>query len=307
MNYTTVKKGLELHRAAEVDRFINYLKQLETEKNKEGEITNKWFKFFTEQQAIDVYSKVAIDNLSIDGETVTLQFRGSILVSYNYQAYKNRVLNAYPETTFDMQLVHTGDDYSFHKDSGRVIYSHKIGNPFDTSREIIGAYCIIKNSRGEFLETINMAEVEKMKQAARTQKVWNEWLSEMVIKSVIKRACKRHFKDITHNIDSIDNENFDLDTVGFDSMLKTKIENATTFMELNKIYKSELSKVTDEVAFINLLSDRKKELMELLPEITAADYPEAVKKLQSGKKPTDLAFIWKITDEQMQDILAMAI
>jgi len=267
MIYETVKKALSEYNATEVERYLNYLRQLETDKDRDGKIKNKWFAYFKEKAATDIYKNVAIDNLSIDGDMITLQFKGKVMVSYNYQAYKNRVLNAYPETTFDIQLVNSGDDFSFRKESGQVIYSHKIADPFNPKPEIIGTYCIIKNKRGEFLETLNMTEIKKMREAARTKNVWDTWFSEMILKSVIKRACKRHFKDITTNIENIDNDNYDLDRVGFDEVIQKKIEEAETLEDLTAIYKAEKHTVEDEVKFVRLLTERKNELTPVEAEV----------------------------------------
>lgn len=229
------------------------------------------------------------------------------MVSYNYQAYKNRVLNIYPETLFDIQIVQKGDDFSFRKENGKVIYSHKINDPFNPQPEIVGVYCIIKNKRGEFLETLNMTDIEKMRNVAKTKNVWDEWFSEMALKSVIKRACKRHFKDITQNIESIDNENTDLNRVSFDEEIQKKIDEAQTIAELGKLYKDEKNNVTDEVAFITLLSERKEELRNLLPELAEADKSKAIEMLKSGKSTADLLNIWKISDEELQTLVAEAL
>lgn len=303
MNYNQVKSGLSGYSVPEVDRYINYLKFLETDKDREGKPRNAWFKYLKDEQAIDLYKKVSIDNLFIDGETITIQFKGKVMVSYNYQAYKNRVLNIYPESKFDIQVVYEGDEFSFRKESGSVIYSHKLVDPFNTEREIIGTYCIIKNNRGEFLETLNMTDIKKMKSVAKTQRIWDQWFSEMVLKSVIKRACKRHFKDITQNIDKIDNENYDLSKVGFDETIEKKITEITVIGDLGKLYKSEKSNVEDEIKFVELLGERKDELMELLPEFGLTDNAKAIKMLKSGSKMSDLLVIWKI-DEEMQQTLA---
>jgi len=307
MNYNQIKSGLTGFDTPEIDRYINYLKYLETEKEKDGTLKNKWFVYFKEKDAIDIYTKVAIDNLCIDGETITLQFKGRVMVSYNYQAYKNRLLNIYPESMFDIQIVNDGDEFSFHKENGKVIYSHKIKDPFNPSPKIIGTYCIIKNKRGEFLETLNMTDIEKMKSVAKTKNVWDQWFSEMVLKSVIKRACKRHFADITTNIEKIDNENYDLNLVDFDSNIEKKINEATDFKTLSKIFKDEKSNVTDEVKFVRLLTDRKIELMELLPEIKPEDHEKAINLLKSGRKPDDLLMIWKIDEDTKQDIISKAL
>lgn len=260
MNYEALKKELSNFPQGEVGIYIQYLKKLETEKDKDQQIKNKWFRFATQDQFVELYKKVALDGLFIDGETITLQFKGNLMVSYNYQAYKNKLLKIYPETKFDIQNVYKGDEFSFKKESGQVKYSHVISNPFADNKEIIGCYCIIKNNRGDFLETLNLQEIEKMKKVAKTTKIWDEWFSEMTLKSVIKRACKRHFKDITTNIEILDNENYDLDLVNLEVEVREKIDEATSEEDLTKIYNEYLSKVTDEPAFLTQLTAKKVEL-----------------------------------------------
>jgi len=239
MDYKKLKNNLgNDHPAVRVDIFINYLKQLEAEKkqndNKEWVIKNTWFfnKSFTEEVVIDLFNKVAKDNIFIDGDSITLGNNfGKISVTYNFQAYKNLVLNIYPESIIDIQLVYKDDDIFFKKDSGKVIYEHTITDPFAVKKEIIGAYCVIKNKRGEFLETINKDDIVKFKAVAKTKTMWNEWEGEMVKKSIIKRACKTHFKDIVQNVDEIDNENYDLSKVG----LNLTDEQTTLLLRLEKI------------------------------------------------------------------------
>jgi hypothetical protein len=262
MDYKAISNGLKDYNEVQVKVYINYLQEVEKDKNKDGTKKNKWFHYFTPEQAIDLYKKVAIDNLFIDGDTITLQFKGKVMVSYNYQAYKNRVLNIYPETKFDVQNVYQGDDFHFEKNSGTVKYKHVLSDPFSEQKTIMGCYCIIKNNRGEFIETLNMAEVTKMRNVAKTQNVWNTWFSEMVLKSVVKRACKRHFKDLVVNIELIDNDNYDLEAVNINHTIKDEIEKCQTNEELEVVYKTHKPLIEDEVAFIKLLSERKKEINE---------------------------------------------
>ena len=210
MDYKKIKSDLTEYDSVRVGIFLNYLKDLANDVDKNGQLKNWWIKDLTETHAVNLFKMVAIDNIYIDGIDVTFAFKGRIMVQYNYQAYKNRLLNVYPETKFDVQLVHRGDEFMFEKKSGNVFYTHKFGNLFERDREIIGVYCIIKNSRGEFIETLNMDEIEKMRRVAKTDNIWKNWFGEMAIKSVLKRACKRHFKDVTQNMDQIDNEINDL-------------------------------------------------------------------------------------------------
>jgi hypothetical protein len=302
MDYKKIISELGEYPKVHVSNYITYLKFLEAEK-KDNAIKNYWFASQKEEQLIDIFKKVATDNVFIDGETITIGFRGKLLITYNYQAYKNLVLNVYPETLFDMQNVHEGDTFSFNKESGKVIYSHKINNPFALNKVIIGCYCIIKNSRGEFLETLNMQDIDKMKAVATTKNIWNNWQSEMVLKSVIKRACKRHFRDIVVNVEAIDNESNDLERVNVEDLIQQKIEKAETFDELSKIYKDENENTKDKVNFMRLLGERKTELMELLPAYTIENEPEAIRLLKKFNKIDPVLLHWKMTEDQIQTLI----
>lgn len=261
-----VKDLLSHHNHEEVNVYLTYLSKLESDKGKDGKKRNQWFAYFTPEQAADIYNKVAVDGLYIDGETITLQFKGSVMVSYNYQAYKNKLLSVYPETLFDIQNVYEGDKFNFRKDSGKVFYKHEFTDPFNPQRRWIGCYCIIKNKRGEFIETLNETEVKKMKGVAKTKAIWDTWFEEMTLKSVIKRACKRHFKDITSNIETIDNENNDLDlvkgTVVADSVIesvKSELENIDTIEGLGTYFKTNKTwQNNDEI--IELFAARKADI-----------------------------------------------
>jgi hypothetical protein len=145
--------------------------------------------------------------LLVDGINVVITGKNMAMVTFH--GYKNKVLQTYPETHFDIQLVREGDEFTVAKESGAVVYQHNIGNPFvETEPPIIGAYIVFKNKRGEFIETLNKTDYEKMKDASRQKFLWGQWESEFWLKSVIKRACKRHFYDVVEEIDKYDNDNF---------------------------------------------------------------------------------------------------
>ena len=194
----------------EVNTFLKYLE------------SSGWKSKLKESEAINFFKQAKNLGLYIDGESVTLGQRAVAKLDFNYQAYKNLVLQKYPEAIFDIQNVFDGDVVSFMKESGKVLYNHKIGNPFDKDKKIIGCYCIIKIKTGEFIELMSKAEVDKCKSVAKTKTIWDNWESEMFLKTIIKRACKRHFKDIVKDIDDIDNEDYDLTKVNSDVEMITQ-------------------------------------------------------------------------------------
>jgi len=249
------------HDEIKVVNFLNYLMKLETEKytngEKRGQEKNTWFRYKTEKDFIDMFNKLACDKLYIDGDIASIQSTG---ISLSYNAYKNLVLNKYPETKFDIQLVRETDDFNFQKKDGKVFYTHKLNNPFE-DKPILGAYCIIKNKLGDFIEIISLKELEKIRKTAKTDYIWATWTSEMYLKTVIKRACKRHFKDITIKTDNIDNENYDVENpIDIDIKIKQDIEAITTIEELSLYYKSNIQNNDNPKSFNKLICMRKEEL-----------------------------------------------
>lgn len=176
-----------------------------------------------------------IDNgFALDGVNYVLT--GNRMYMPTYKAYKNKLYMVYPDTIIDLQLIREGDKYSFAKESGSVVYSHQIGDPFAIAEpKIIGAYCIIRNKRGEFLETLNASDYKAMRDSSKTPSTWDKWASEFWLKSVIKRACKRHFNDITSVIDEKDNEATGIaDLVKADEPTKTAIIEAAKKSKVEK-------------------------------------------------------------------------
>ena len=56
----------------------------------------------------------------------------------------------------------------------------------------ICVYCYVQTSNdGEYIEIMNMAEIEQCKQVAKTQSVWSKWFDQMDKKTVIHRIAKR--------------------------------------------------------------------------------------------------------------------
>lgn len=312
MDYENLKKILaeKLGDSPKIQTYISHLKELETAKNKDGKNVNYWFKDLTENQAIELYLKVLYDGLYIDGSTISLGYRGGInpkfIITYNYQAYKNKLLIAYPETTFDIQLVKENDVFEGRKENGKVIYKHILTSPFDSSKKILGGYCVIKNNRGEFLETIDMQEIEKMRNASLMPSIWKEWFSEMVYKSLLKRACKRSFNDLVVNIESMDNENYELENVSVDYTWQEKIKAATTEKELGVIYKESNKELQQNADFLRLLSERKLEILNDQPakmEIKKEIWGKFVESYKAGKVDFDyLDENYFLTDEQKAEL-----
>jgi len=247
-----MKNLLKQHKnQQEVDNYIWYIDKLK----KDWKST--FIKNYSNEQLAQIFLKVANEGLVFDWIHITLQSTG---VSYDYVAYKNKMLLVYPESTIDVSLVYSGDDIDFGKESGKITYRHKIKNPFETRKDedIIWAYAVIINKRGEFLTTLNKEELEKHRKTAKTDYIWKAWFAEMCMKTIMKKSCKTHFWDVFTGIEEMDNENYDVNNVNVEITWKDEIEKAENLWELLEVYEKYKWSGKD---FDFALSNKKQEIV----------------------------------------------
>lgn len=251
--------------------FKKYINDLQSKKKLDKKtntlvFANPWASQKTKDWYDDCWNKIVASGLVFDGKHITLTERG---VSYDYVAYKNKMLLAYPESQIDVELVYKGDTFAFEKTNGIVDYKHIFANPFThKDDDIIGGYCVIKNKRGDFLTTLSLEEIQKAKSVALTQAIWVQWFAEMAKKTVIKKAIKFHFDDIYCQIEEEDNKNYDLDKAPenkpeLPEALKNAIAEAPDLSALRSIYAREyngLANAALKAEFASLCTLRKKEI-----------------------------------------------
>lgn len=259
MNENNLRKLLDGHNPVEVDTYVAYIKLLGWQKNSKGQRTAEFIDKRSDEQIASYFKKVNAEGLALDGKHITLTSRG---ITMDYVALKNKLLLTYPESVIDLQLVYKGDEFTFTKDSGVIKYQHKILNPFNVQGRvddnIEGAYCIIKNSRGEFLTTVNKTEIQKARAKATSGNVWKDWFGKMVLKTVIRDACKLMLDDVVGGLlDEDDKANIDLELpVGLNPEIRVEIESCKTLKELTEVYKEHGGK--DGVR--TMLTKRRKEI-----------------------------------------------
>ncbi len=256
---TNLLKGFD---PVKVNTFVEYCFKLETEKKKSGKdwiIKNPWMKHKTDQILAELFKKVDAEGLIFDGQHITLQSTG---VSFDYVAFKNKMLLIYPETIFDIDLVYKDDKFSFKKEDGRVFYTHSFANPLaQKESDIIGGYCVIKNARGESLTLLSLADIQKHRKVAKTDYIWKSWFKEMCFKTVSKKACGKHCKDEFQKIENLDNENYDIEKpVEISVDEKITIEKLKTVEEIEQYYKDNVKLTANKKEFIRTCADRKAEI-----------------------------------------------
>ena len=195
----------------EVSTYAAYCQVTLDAKDRQGKKKNAWMVHNHPQKLADSFKKVRAEGLVFDGKHITWISTG---ISYDYVADKNKMLVVYPESKMDVSVVNKADVFTVQKESGKVSYKHEVKNVFDSSEDdIVGAYCMIKNSRGEFLTLLNKKEIQKHRSVAKTDYIWKAWFKEMVMKTIIKKAVKYHFDDIFAGIEEEDNKQYDPEQV----------------------------------------------------------------------------------------------
>jgi len=68
---------------------------------------------------------------------------------------------------------------------------HKM-NPFQDRGKTVGVYCAAKTHQGDWIvDVMGLDDINKIKAAAKTKNVWDNWEDEMIKKAIIKRASKQ--------------------------------------------------------------------------------------------------------------------
>lgn len=267
-----IEKGMAI---TEVEKFLTYVNSERrkevalAQKGKNTPVTNN-----SEEMLVSMALKFTQMGVTIDGINAVISGKNMAMVTYH--GYKNTILRVYPETKIDMQLVREGDQFTLAKESGEVVYSHQVNDPFG-SKPIIGAYCVIKNKRGEFIETLNSTDFDAMKSGSKQTYLWEQWASEFWLKSVIKRACKRHFNDIVAEIDKNDNETLgqkDTSDVLTDEEVQYQIEKANGKKAITELF----NKMTPEQKryATPLIEKRIKELNDVYSSRSGTKKPALV-------------------------------
>lgn len=298
----------QIAKAIDDVRYIAYLRKLEIEKKKDNNqwvLAAPWFDKYPAERYIELYNEVKAMGVAIDGDCVVIEKRGeSLRPNFSYSAYKNLVLVRYPEAIFDFQVVYDGDSFSFRKDSGKITYSHVIGNPFDNKKQVVGAYGIIKCAAGEFIELLNADEITKMRNSAKTDNVWRMWYGEMVKKSIIKRMCKSLIRDLVRDIEMADNENYVPENADFPHALREEIEACTTLMQITAIYNREKG-VCGNVNRLTELCGERKRAIEVKPD--TPKWAEVLSRLQKGELLPALRKEYYITNANAELLTTAAI
>lgn len=249
-----IAEFLKNYDTIEVKKFITYCKDSETALNSNKTKKFPFWQYLTAETLADHFKNVKAQGLVLDGVHITIQSTG---VTYDYIARRNKLLLSFPETVLDVQLFYEKDSFSVKNESGKYIYDHVMNNVFSRKEtEILGGYCFIKNQRGEFFTSLTLEELEKHRKTAKTDYIWKNWLTEMYLKTVIKKAVSVHFDDVFNDIEKEDNKSYQIEEPETD--YAKEIEKCKSIDDLAEIWKT-LSE-SQQSEFKLIVSAKKKEL-----------------------------------------------
>lgn len=274
METKKIKEILKDYKQEHVERFASYIMKLS--KDPKSNFVNN----YAEESLCTLFRRVEEEWLHFDGIHITLQSTG---VFYDYVALKNKMLLVYPETEFDVNMVYEWDDFSFEKKNGKIIYTHKFKNPFSKKEsEIIGAYAIVKNKRGEYITLLSKDDLYKHRKTAKTDFIWKSWFTEMCMKTVVKKACKIHFGDIYTNIEEMDNENYDSNKVNENDKWMT-LDDYIASIEMESDTEVIKTLYNECISTVNL-SDNQREYIDSVKDtrIERLENPEKHNRLPSN-------------------------
>ena len=133
-----------------------------------------------------------------------------------WKGYVHRLTSKLDNCVVHVGLVHKGDVFTVESSGSLETYSHKPADPFASSdTDCVGAYCYVSWTTGNgeahsIVGRMGAADIQKIRSSAKTDMIWKKWWSEQAKKSVIKRTCKVQFSSITDDLDTIDNEQYDM-------------------------------------------------------------------------------------------------
>jgi len=131
------------------------------------------------------------------------------------------------------EIVKENDTFTYNGPCDKPTHSM---DPFKERGNTVGVYCIAKTKNDEYLTDImNIEDITKIQNCAKTKNVWENWFDEMAKKAIIKRASKQWPKteasSVLHKAVEVINET----EGGYDDPFLALEKTAADILELMKL------------------------------------------------------------------------
>lgn len=138
--------------------------------------------------------KCAADGLLPDGRDAALvPFGNKIQYMPMVSGILKKVRNSGELSSLAANMIHENDKFEYWVNAEGEHLKHE-PQLFSDRGKVIGVYSLAKvKSGGVYVEVLNIAEIEKVRNISRTKDSgpWKEWFDEMAKKTAIRRLAKR--------------------------------------------------------------------------------------------------------------------
>ncbi len=193
---------------------------------------------------MQTFMKAAQDGLYLDGREAAAVLYGN---QVNYLPMVEGVIKLMHNSglikTISAEVVYENDCFEY--ELGSKPFVKHIPLLVGDRGNRICVYCYVQTANdGEFVEILNMQEVEQCKQVAKTQAVWNKWFDQMAKKTAIHRIAKRLPKnDAINSVVRIEDE----DMVNVTPDAKPKTEPLSRLKEAMGMNDEEVDQAKQEI------------------------------------------------------------
>ena len=193
---------------------------------------------------MQTFMKAAQDGLYLDGKEAAAVLYGN---QVNYLPMVEGVIKLMHNSglikTISAEVVYENDCFEY--ELGSKPHVKHIPLLVGDRGNRICVYCYVQTANdGEFVEILNMQEVEKCRQVAKTQAVWSKWYDQMCKKTAIHRIAKRLPKnDAINSVVRIEDE----DMVNVTPDAKPKAEPLSRLKEAMGMGNEEVDQAANEV------------------------------------------------------------
>lgn len=136
------------------------------------------------------FMKAAQDGLLLDGrEAAAVPYKSQV----NYLPMVDGIIklmhNSGNIKTISVDVAYTNDCFEYEKGSNAHVKHMPLLS--GDRGERLAVWCYVKTTNdGEYIEIMDMKQVEDCRKVAKSQNVWNAWYDQMAKKTILKRMAK---------------------------------------------------------------------------------------------------------------------
>ena len=136
------------------------------------------------------FLKAAQDGLLLDGrEAAAVPYKSQV----NYLPMVDGIIklmhNSGNIKTISVDVAYTNDCFEYEKGSNAYVKHMPLLS--GDRGERLAVWCYVKTTNdGEYIEIMDMKQVEDCRKVAKSQNVWNAWYDQMAKKTILKRMAK---------------------------------------------------------------------------------------------------------------------